>query len=1513
MITNKELNEISLSPTKKDYYQIWNELIELASKISDRWSPESTNESDPGIVLLKALTAIADKLNYNIDKNTLEAFMPSATQVESMRKLTEMMGYSMKHYISATCDATITYTNANDYSSFQIYFPKFVNLKDEEEEVNYVTIEDFTLTAEEPTRQIPCIEGELVECETNSDNVISMIHLDDNNRYFLPEMTIAENGIFITNVYEINNTTQESEEWIQVDNLNSQLPGACVYKFGVSAARGLPYIQFPDDISQIIGDGIRIRYIRTNGVNGNIKMNTLTKLEVPALWSTADDVEGDAFSVKNLTADDFKITNASAAKNGADPESINAAYNNFKKTVGTFDTLVTCRDYMNKIYQLTESQTDTTPLVSNAIVSDIRDDINNAYTICSFNNYGICYSSASFKKEEDGVLTDENAINQFDLILYPFKTIYGLNTKDEFVNSFKYDASNTPKILSDIALNKTIAHNIKLPENGDLYCIKNYLKIKAKITTVRKVTVAEEKEILEKVKKAIYATYNMRQLDFGEDLPDTLRDTIRYADTRIKDVDPDEPELFTRFSFVGDNGEYDLLASPWAEGSNYSRHEAYTGNNTSKNIYNKMVLRNVLAGRIAAFNYDTTFATNYAEKDYSYTDTETGKHYDNTYGETAPKITSLVSKFELPITENDLGAEGYTLKANEVVQFRTTNFKTTITYPSYVNYYIKLGTKTQSETTNSKAIPATFMGFNNFMKKQTTYIDFLRSPAEGYNSYWEEFVNENEIRWSKTFPADKGPTTDDLNNYIIFKLDDEDIYRLVSDVSAAVEYKGFRFETTNDGQYNFALLYSFITGLLVVDDQKLRDAWTIYRSLGFNTTHQIGKLVDESLIKYTPVTNLKSSDMSNYFVPELHTSQEAESGTVTIDGLGESLELSEVLKNAEYQLQEGEYLLINYTESASSEDSSQETKRIINKYYGSGTIIKSNFALVDSDIYASSHTAPKKTGYDFTNYGVDNPAGMFTLNTDEQICIREPASISLYDKKDKDKDVQTKLYYIYFIRNDDKDDGGIQYFTFDEYQYDASTTIDENTPYNAYTLKEGEYVFFTDKSKMNLGYYGNGTTVVITNTNITNPNADSNNKEIYKNNDLGSVSAEDIVQNGISAIPWGTAYNFSGDFNLTFVENQYISLTEGDTLKAITLAGSSNAEELDNTWKEAKDAKYLLAEAENDDVLPKINVAGYNWNVRSRLDFNMGSNVGQTLNEYDSITLIYEDDSKTPEVLEPLTTDNDIHPLTVYSNYPCQLAHHIYTPNTELTNIVPFVVKLADIQNPVDSNKHVNLNNYTDGVGNYTKVNVEDFNNGDGEPLFELNTNIPDSEYGLVMFYYIDENIGSGHTNAYIEAKGADGHLISGIRIFNQEFEYTDEYELDTDPGIQVLQIDPSVKTLSIYPDSSKKSTIIFSELSLIKGINPYLDYKFGADEQGDQGLDDLLEKIRMHNTEGKFYYNMPVDNNRAIDLNYLVHETLSTPDAWYDPNNECNKFVISEISADDLDTGIVLTKVSKA
>jgi hypothetical protein len=178
-----------------------------------------------------------------------------------------------------------------------------------------------------------------------------------------------------------------------VDNLNSQPLQKKVYKFGYDSKRFLPYVEFPSDISSLIADGLQIAYITTNGLNGNVSPKTLIKFETPTEWKVSESTADNPYNTTGLdhTADEFTCYNASAATNGTDKETLNNAYKSFKKTIGTFDTLVTCRDYMNKIYELVTSYTDTTPLVSNSIVSDIRDDINRSVTICSFDDCGINY------------------------------------------------------------------------------------------------------------------------------------------------------------------------------------------------------------------------------------------------------------------------------------------------------------------------------------------------------------------------------------------------------------------------------------------------------------------------------------------------------------------------------------------------------------------------------------------------------------------------------------------------------------------------------------------------------------------------------------------------------------------------------------------------------------------------------------------------------------------------------------------------------------------------------------------------------------------------------------------------------------------------------------------------------------------------------------------------------------------------------------------------------------------
>ena len=184
------------------------------------------------------------------------------------------------------------------------------------------------------------------------------------------------------------------------------------------------------------------------------------------------------------------------------------------------------------------------------------------------------------------------------------------------------------------------------------------------------------------------------------------------------------------------------------------------------------------------------------------------------------------------------------------------------------------------------------------------------------------------------------------------------------------------------------------------------------------------------------------------------------------------------------------------------------------------------------------------------------------------------------------------------------------------------------------------------------------------------------------------------------------------------------------------------------------------------------------------------------------------------------------------------------------------------------------------------------------------------------MFYYIenDDTVYNKDDAAYIVTKNSNGNRVNGIRQFNVNASFTGEYAFKR--GIQVIELNNKVSSISIYTDKynsdSAEGILIFSELSLVKGINPKLSYQFDSLHEND-ALATLLADIQKAGVADTFYYNAPIDNENAIDLNNnLVNETLLTPESWYDPNNVNNKFVVSEISANDLLTGITLSKASR-
>lgn len=659
MINEKELEISNISYTNKDFGAIYTEILDLATKLSSLWIPKSSNESDPGVVLLKLLAFVADKLNYNVDKNILEGFMLSATQEDSMRKLCDLVGYYMNYYKSAETEVTFTYKgNKIDYGPSgeirYITFPKFKTvISNEDSSIQYFLLEELSLNSREKSRSAVVMEGFLNTLNIGDSEIITLDNIDDRNRVYFGESQVAQNGVFIKLYDETQDET--ATFWRAVDNLNTQDPGKKCFKFGFDSEKGLPYVEFPQDISTLIGDGLSIRYAVTSGYYGNVGVGVLNKLLSPTTLSvTGAGVESG--TEVSFTGDDnveLIIKNNSAATNGAEPESIDDAYNNFKKTVGTFETLVTCRDYANYIYNYIVDGSGV-PVSSNCQVADRRTDLNKSKNIVS---YGI-----------SGQYTTNKAENYTDLFLYPLVGVRNPGNDSEYKDSFNLIQGDLESITGWFTTDESpanISYKYNRPDVDDIGLIKILYSLDAKITTTYKVNTAEQLEIKRNILQALRATFYSRNIDYGYEIPyEAIYNCILNADKRIKAVNLKEPELGVQY-IKGDN----TVASPLGS---TTPTVPYTDS-----PYLNILAKNVLAGRIPLFNQDNRFNYEFGMGKY----TRSG----NVVGPVLENVESFTSSTTIALGHDSTNP--YELKNNELIQVILPKLVDEVEYGTYINYY----------------------------------------------------------------------------------------------------------------------------------------------------------------------------------------------------------------------------------------------------------------------------------------------------------------------------------------------------------------------------------------------------------------------------------------------------------------------------------------------------------------------------------------------------------------------------------------------------------------------------------------------------------------------------------------------------------------------------------------------------------------------------------------------------------------------------------------------------------
>ena len=555
----------NISYTNKDFQTIFPELLDLAKKLTSRWDPSISNESDPGVVLLKLNAIVADKLNYNIDKNVLECFPLSVTQEDNARKLFEQLGYKMHWYKSGFTNISLKWIG--NVGTEYVNIPPFTMVSDADNTVIYSLIgspngindTDFAVTTEKleysgEILSIKAIQGIAIKYDINGNTVIKPNHLDGNNRLYFNSNDIAQNGIFITNVGANNYSS-----WIQKDNLVTENLNNTYYSFGISEDGSVCYIEFPDDAENIIKDGIEITYIKSQGQDGNVSSGIIEKFynDVYLTDSIGNQVV--------LTEDNVRILNYSSVTNGQNPESINSAYNNYKRVVGTFDVLVTLRDYINYILR--------SGLVSNCFVCDRGNDVQCVYSIMTYDNdldsiktvqetkfveRNVKFANGTTSLE----LVEEESLNAFEIKLYLLQSVQDMSNAYNFNQTFNM-LSNPQQDIVKYYLEdqKCISHDYAdieplTTESAHICFFKNKYPVNCKIITKYQLTNSQAAEVAENIRNAFLTNLNASQIDFAEAITlERINDLIVNSDERIKSAIIDNIE-YTTYAVYWDGNEF---------------------------------------------------------------------------------------------------------------------------------------------------------------------------------------------------------------------------------------------------------------------------------------------------------------------------------------------------------------------------------------------------------------------------------------------------------------------------------------------------------------------------------------------------------------------------------------------------------------------------------------------------------------------------------------------------------------------------------------------------------------------------------------------------------------------------------------------------------------------------------------------------------------------------------------------------------------------------------------------
>lgn len=263
----------------RDYEGFRTDMIEMLKQKIPEYSDFSS--SDMGIVLIELMAHGLDVLSYYNDKVANELFLETATERESVARLTRMLGYNLQESNPAKYKQVFEIIPQD----IEFVIPKGFSVKTDstltEGYVEFETDEDLIIPPhctglEKDENGEYMYSVSITEGYTVNKEVLGTSNGAPNQKFVLQEVPVIYDSIQV----EVEDL-YETVDWTKVDNFLDSISTSTHYIAQMSDD-GLASVQFGNGISgkipNIYNDGIRCTYRVGGGKQGNVGPNTITRM-----------------------------------------------------------------------------------------------------------------------------------------------------------------------------------------------------------------------------------------------------------------------------------------------------------------------------------------------------------------------------------------------------------------------------------------------------------------------------------------------------------------------------------------------------------------------------------------------------------------------------------------------------------------------------------------------------------------------------------------------------------------------------------------------------------------------------------------------------------------------------------------------------------------------------------------------------------------------------------------------------------------------------------------------------------------------------------------------------------------------------------------------------------------------------------------------------------------------------------------------------------------------------------